>query len=199
MRVVVGPKPFVGNGWEQSFVRTWAYDWPSKTWAEANNNVGSSQWLRIPVSSTSPEGDVFTTQFETKNSRTPIKYYSRSDDTELGRYFVSGGLIHDSNSEYFIEITQDSQGNELLHATTLLDVNLVNKNYNMYAEDYSRRDFVDVFDYFDDLNVSKSSRDARDSSGTYLVSGGSRSEFLSWYGGSHSATNGEYGFVENER
>jgi len=55
-----------------------------------------------------------------------------------------------------------------------------------------------VFDFFDTLSNNKSSRDARDSSGTYLLSGGGRSEGLEYWGGSHSATNGVYGFREND-
>ena len=84
------------------------------------------------------------------------------------------------------------------NGVTLLGVDIVNKLYNVYAEDYTRKDFVDIFDFFDDLSISKSSRDARDSSGTYLLSGGSRSEYLEYWGGSHSATNGIYGFIEND-
>jgi len=56
-----------------------------------------------------------------------------------------------------------------------------------------------VFEYFDDLANSKHSRDAHDSSGVYQLSGGSRAEYLEYWGGNHSATNGIYGFVENER
>ena len=81
---------------------------------------------------------------------------------------------------------------------TLLGVDIVNKRYNVYAQDYTKKDFADIFDFFDDLNISKSSRDAIDSSGTYLLSGGSRNEYLEWWGGSHSATNGVYGFKEND-
>jgi len=68
----------------------------------------------------------------------------------------------------------------------------------MYVQDYTREDFVDVFEFFDDLNISKSSRDAHDSSSTYLLSGGSRSEYLEYWGGGHSSTFGTYTFVDNE-
>jgi hypothetical protein len=79
-----------------------------------------------------------------------------------------------------------------------LSVDLLNTNYNIYAQDYTQKNFIDVFDFFDKLNAGKSSRDVVNSSGTYLLSGGSRSEYLEYFGGSHSSVNGEYGFVEND-
>ena len=81
---------------------------------------------------------------------------------------------------------------------TLLGVDMINKRYNVYVGDYTKSDFADVFSFFDTLAENKSSRDARDSSGTYLLSGGSRSEGLEYWGGGHSATNGVYGFRDND-
>ena len=84
------------------------------------------------------------------------------------------------------------------NGVTLLGLDIVNKRYNVYAKDYSRKDFVDIFNFFDDLNVSKSSRDARNSSGTYLLSGGSRNEGLEYWGGSHSSSDARYVFQDND-
>lgn len=84
-----------------------------------------------------------------------------------------------------------------LAGLTLLDVNFLDKEYNVYARDYSRKNFQDVFRFFDELNANKSSRNAFNSSSTYMTSGGSRSEYLEYWGGSHSATNGNFGFIDN--
>ena len=115
----------------------------------------------------------------------------------MGGYFASAGPVHDDQTVYYVEVGKPNNTGEF-NGVTLLGVDIVNKRYNVYAEDYSKKDFVDIFDFFDGLNISKSSRDARSSSGTYLLSGGSRSEYLEYWGGSHSATDGVYGFREND-
>ena len=129
--------------------------------------------------------------FNTFNWRTPLGQKALID------YFASAGPVHDDNSVYYIEITKAEQTG-FNNGVTLLETSLYNKNYNIYAQDYTRKDFADVFEFFDELNINKSSRDARDSSSTYLLSGGSRSEYLEYWGGSHSSTQGAYIFVDNE-
>lgn len=196
VRVVTDPKPFVGNGWN-SFAKNWYYDWGTKSWADARGATSKNQWKQLPVLGGSTEPTRHVLEFNTLNTRTPLKYHSLSKDGPMGGYFASAGPVHDDQTVYYVEVGKPNNTGEF-NGVTLLGVDIVNKRYNVYAEDYSKKDFVDIFDFFDDLNISKSSRDARDSSGTYLLSGGSRSEYLEYWGGSHSATNGIYGFREND-
>ena len=196
VRIVTDPKPFLGNGWE-SFAKNWCYDWTAKSWSEATATRAERQWKQLPFPGSSIDTTRHVLEFNTLNSRTPLKYNSLSKDGPLGGYFASAGPVHDDQTVYYVEVGKPNPTGEY-NGVTLLGVDIVNKRYNVYAEDYSKKDFVDIFDFFDDLNISKSSRDARDSSGTYLLSGGSRSEYLEYWGGSHSATNGVYGFREND-
>jgi hypothetical protein len=196
VRVVTDPKPFLGNGWEP-FTKNWCYDWTAKSWSEATATAPERQWKQLPFPGSSIDTTRHVLEFNTLNSRTPLKYNSLSKDGPLGGYFASAGPVHDDQTVYYVEVGKPNPTGEY-NGVTLLGVDIVNKRYNVYAEDYSKKDFVDIFDFFDDLNISKSSRDARDSSGTYLLSGGSRSEYLEYWGGSHSATNGVYGFREND-
>jgi len=196
VRIVTDPKPFVGNGWDE-VAKNWCYDWVSKSWSNSTETSNDRQWKQVTFPGNSMEPTRHVLEFNTQNSRTPLKYHSLSKDGPLGGYFASAGPVHDDQTVYYIEIGKPERTGEF-NGVTLLGVDIVNKRYNVYAEDYSKKDFVDIFDFFDDLNISKSSRDARDSSGTYLLSGGSRSEYLEYWGGSHSATNGVYGFREND-
>ena len=154
----------------------------------------NDQWIKLKFDSVRPETKSF--EFHTLNSRTPLGYRSISRSGPLGGYFASAGPVHDENSVYYIEFSKPLNTGEF-NGITLLNVNLINKEYNIYAEDYTKKNFQDVFEFFDDLNVSKSSRNAMNSSGTYMLSGGSRSEYLEHWGGSHSATNGNFGFKDN--
>ena len=196
VRIVTDPKPFVGNGWN-SFAKSWCYDWTSKSWSDSKETSNDKQWKQITFPGDSIEPTRHVLEFNTKNSRTPLKYSSLSKDGPLGGYFLSAGPVHNEQTVYYVEVGKRDRTGEF-NGVTLLGVDIVNKRYNVYADDYSKKDFVDIFDFFDDLNISKSSRDARNSSGTYLLSGGSRSEYLEYWGGSHSATNGVYGFREND-
>tara|TARA_R110000824_G_scaffold184641_1_gene365598 strand:+ start:461 stop:1666 length:1206 start_codon:yes stop_codon:yes gene_type:complete len=196
VRIVTDPKPFLGNGWE-SLAKNWCYDWTAKSWSEATATRAERQWKQLPFPGSSIDTTRHVLEFNTLNSRTPLKYNSLSKAGPLGGYFASAGPVHDDQTVYYVEVGKPNVTGEY-NGVTLLGVDIVNKRYNVYAEDYSKKDFVDIFDFFDDLNISKSSRDARDSSGTYLLSGGSRSEYLEYWGGSHSATNGVYGFREND-
>ena len=115
----------------------------------------------------------------------------------MNGYFASAGPVHSNETVYYVEVAKPTRTGEF-NGVTLLGVDIHNLDYNVYVRNYEHKDFADIFDFFDKLNVSKSSRDARDSSGTYLTSGGSRTEYLEYWGGSHSATNGEYRFAEND-
>lgn len=196
VRIVTDPKPYVGNGWH-TFGKNWYYDWASKSWATVEGSTWNNQWKELPFQGSSIEPTRHVLEFNTLNHRTPLKYYSLSKDGPMGGYFASAGPVHDDDTTYYVEISKPDSTGEF-RGVTLLGVDIVNKLYNVYAEDYTRKDFTDIFDFFDDLAVSKSSREVVNSSGTYLLSGGSRSEYLEYWGGSHSATNGVYGFAEND-
>ena len=189
-RIAVEQKPFVGNGWEK-LAKSFSYHWAHRRWVDTSEFPAQDVWVPLHVTSTSESGQEFDLDFNTFNWRTPLGYQASID------YFASAGPVHDDNSVYYIEITK-AERTGLNNGVTLLETSLYNKNYNMYVQDYTREDFVDVFEFFDDLNISKSSRDAHDSSSTYLLSGGSRSEYLEYWGGGHSSTFGTYTFVDNE-
>ena len=193
-RVVVEQKPFVGNGWE-NFAKSWVYNWSTKMWEDRTTSPAGEHWKPLEVSSFAASGQEFGLEFNTFNWRTPLRYFSLGGP--LNGYFTSAGPVHDDNSVYYIEIGKPKITG-LNNGVTLLDTSLVNKNYNIYAKDYSRKDFMDVFEFFDELNMGKASRAVQNSSGTYLRDGGSRNEYMGYWGGSHSATDGVYGFIDNE-
>ena len=196
VRVVTDPKPYVGNGWSP-LNKNWYYDWTSKSWAVPTASNRNNQWKELPLQASSLTPTRHVLEFNTDNSRTPLKYHSLSKDGPMGGYFVSAGAVHDDQTVYYVEIGKPESTGEF-NGVTLLGLDIVNKRYNVYAKDYSRKDFVDIFNFFDDLNVSKSSRDARNSSGTYLLSGGSRNEGLEYWGGSHSSSDARYVFQDND-
>ena len=195
VRVVMEQKPYLGNGWQESFSRAWAYNWNTKTWEESRNMSDQDMWYALNFENNNEE-QTHVFDFHTLNSRTPLKYYSKSRQGPLQGYFASAGPVHDENSVYYVEVSKPGGAAELA-GLTLLDVNFLDKEYNVYAGDYSRKNFQDVFRFFDELNANKSSRNAFNSSSTYMTSGGSRSEYLEYWGGSHSATNGNFGFIDN--
>ena len=202
IRIVTDPKPYVGSGWT-SFTKNWCYDWHAKSWADARTMPLENQWHKLTFPGDSLEPTRYVTEFNTLNSRTPLKYHSLSEYGPFGGYFASAGPVHNDETVYYVEVGKPEPTGEF-NGLTLLGVDIVNKRYNIYGKSYSKKDFIDIFDFFDDLGINKSSRDARDSSGTYLLSGGSRSEYLEYWGGSHSAVDssisyrGVYGFKENE-
>ena len=194
-RLVVEQKPFIGNGWESEFARSWVYNWDHKFWYELASTPTEAQWTRMDLSSIAEEGQSFQRDVNTHNHRTPIRYFSTAGP--LAGYFTSAGLVHDSESVYYLEIAKPGNTGDF-NGVTLLDVSLKNKRYNKYVEGYQKENFRDVFNFFDDLNKGKQSRNPNNSSSTYLVSGGSRSEYLEYWGGSHSSTDGTYGFADNQ-
>ena len=196
IRIVTDPKPYLGNGWT-SFAKNWCYDWHAKSWTDSRNTPIENQWQEFSFPGSSLEPTRHVIEFNTLNSRTPLKYHSLSNDGPMGGYFASAGPVHNDETVYYVEVGKPQPTGEF-NGLTLLGVDITNKRYNVYADDYTRKNFTDIVDFFDDLGVNKSSRDARDSSGTYLLSGGSRSEYLEYWGGSHSATDGKFGFTENE-
>ena len=195
-RVVVEQKPFVGNGLEENFCKAFAFNWKEKFWKQSGRTDDTDTWMRLDLPADSSE-ERFELNFNTLNSRTDLRYFSLGENGPYDGYFASAGPVHDDNSVYYIEIAKPERTNDFA-GVTVLSVDLLNTNYNIYAQDYTQKNFIDVFDFFDKLNAGKSSRDVVNSSGTYLLSGGSRSEYLEYFGGSHSSVNGEYGFVEND-
>tara|TARA_R110000824_G_scaffold158276_6_gene332063 strand:+ start:6970 stop:11838 length:4869 start_codon:yes stop_codon:yes gene_type:complete len=194
VRIVTDPKPYLGNGWT-SFAKNWCYDWHAKSWTDPKSTPAEHQWQEFTFPGSSLEPTRHVIEFNTLNSRTPLKYHSLSNDGPMGGYFASAGPVHNDETVYYVEVGKPEPTGEF-NGLTLLGVDIINKRYNVYADEYTRKNFTDIFDFFDDLGVSKSSRDARDSSATYLLSGGSRSEYLEYWGGNHSSL--VYGFIENE-
>jgi phage tail-like protein len=195
IRIVTDPKPYVSNGWA-SFAKNWCYDWHAKSWTDSRTTPSEHQWQEFTFPGSSLEPTRHVIEFNTLNSRTPLKYHSLSNDGPMGGYFASAGPVHNDETVYYVEVSKPIPTGEF-NGVTLLGVDIVNKRYNVYADDYTKKNFIDMFDFFDSLGINKSSRDARDSSGTYLLSGGSRSEYLEYWGGSHSSV-GIYRFQENE-
>tara|TARA_R110002012_G_scaffold228024_1_gene400218 strand:+ start:146 stop:1594 length:1449 start_codon:yes stop_codon:yes gene_type:complete len=205
IRVVVEQKPFVGNGYEDFLCRSWAFNWNNRRWYSAKEMDPQDEWLRVPLTAIrlnasgyqTEEDETFDVQFNTQNNRTPLSYRSLSVQGPIDGYFASAGPVHDDQSVYYLEIGKPEQTGEY-NGVTIKSISLVNELYNKYAEDIQKQEFWGAFDFFERLGNTKSSRDARDSSGTYHTSGGSRSEYLEYWGGNHSATNGIYGFRDQQ-
>lgn len=205
IRIVVEQKPFLGNGYEDFLCRSWAYNWNNRRWAVAKEMTPQEEWLQVPLTATrlnasgyqTEEDETFEIQFNTQNHRTPLSYRSLSVQGPLDGYFASAGPVHDDQSVYYLEVAKPMRTGEY-NGVTIKSISLVNELYNKYADDLQKPEFWGAFQFFDRLGNNKSSRDARDSSGTYYTSGGSRSEYLEYWGGSHSATDGIYGFRDQQ-
>ena len=205
IRIVVEQKPFIGNGYEDFLCRAWAFNWNSLRWEDTKQAEREDQWLRVPLTANrlnasgfqTEEDQNFEFEFNTYNTRTPLGYHSLSVQGPLNGYFASAGPVHDDDSVYYLEVSKPIRTGEY-NGVTIKSISLINKLYNTYAEDLQREDFWGAFTFFERLGTSKSSRDARDSSGTYHLSGGSRSEYLEYWGGSHSSVHGNYGFEDKQ-
>lgn len=188
VRVRTHYRPLVGYGYT-NLQRSFAYNFKKKFWEDVNH-LEQDQWHYVTVS---PGGSVEDTfEFSTENSRTEIFY--RSADKE---YFKTAGLVHEENTSYYIEVAKPIFTGEL-NAATLEEISLVDLEYAEAVKDFEKEDLQVIFDYFDELGDGDHSRSDYNSSSTFFVSGGSRSEYLEWYGGSHSAIDGVYIFTENE-
>jgi hypothetical protein len=110
--------------------------------------------------------------------------------------------IHTSSTAYYLEICRTETGprsNEFVYnGVDLASVEIRDMDLGKLLEDYTKNDFFTVFKYFDDLGVSKLSRNINYSQDEYGTSGGSRSEYMEFFGGSTSATDGIYEFIEDE-
>jgi hypothetical protein len=134
-----------------------------------------------------------TFYFSTRNDRTDLKYKSLA----ATEYYDLAGPVHDKNTAYYVEIAKPYYTDDLA-AATLESVSIVDMEYEQAVDGYEKEDLFPLFEYFDDLSVGSHSRDAFNSSGTFYTSGGSRSEGMEWFGGSHSAVDGIYTFEENK-
>jgi hypothetical protein len=205
IRVVVEQKPFIGNGYEDFLCRSWAFNWNNRRWYPTKDMEPQDEWLRVPFTAERLDASGFQTEedqffefgFNTDNVRTPLGYHSLSVHGPMNGYFASAGPVHDDQSVYYLEVAKPERTGEY-NGVTIKSISLVNELYNKYADDLERQEFWGAFEFFDRLGNSKSSRDATDSSGTYHTSGGSRSEYLEYWGGNHSATNGIYGFTDQQ-
>lgn len=205
IRIVVEQKPFIGNGYEDFLCRSWSFNFNNRRWEDTKNAAPANEWLRVPLTAERlnasgyqiEEDENFEIGFNTYNTRTPLGYHSLSVQGPLDGYFASAGPVHDDQSVYYLEVGKPQRTGEY-NGVTIKSISLVNEVYNKYADDLQRQEFWGAFDFFEKLGNGKSSRDARDSSGTYHTSGGSRSEYLEYWGGSHSSTGGNYGFEDKQ-
>jgi hypothetical protein len=181
VRLVTEPSPLVGHGVPNT---RWGYVWDERRWVPSTF-TSDSQWKKLEF--TAAKEEIHPFEFNTKNYRTPLGYLSLASGVDL---------IHTSSTAYYLEFAK-SEADET-NGVTLLGVELVNVNMNNLLEDYTKDDFLTVFSYFDDLGVSKLSRDISKSASEYGTSGGSRSEYMEFYGGSVSASDGVYEFIEDE-
>ena len=139
------------------------------------------QWKKLAFTSSALE--THTLDFSTKNYRTPHHYTSLASGVEN---------IHTSSTAYYLEFCRIETGprsNEhVYNGVDLVSVEIQDMNFSKLLEDYTKDDFFTVFKYFDDLGVSKLSRSHAYSEYDYGLSGGSRSEYMEFHGGSTSAT-----------
>lgn len=190
MRVFTHFRPLVGYGLGDS-QKSFCYNFRTKMWEETDAQ-NLDQWKLLPLNKAVGSQTV-DFQFHTWNSRTPLRYNSTSQSD----YFTSAGKIHAQDTGYYIEVAKPFYGGDN-QAVTIEKLSLVDTEYAQAVDCYDEADVKSIFEFFDDISNSDHSRHAFDSSGTFFVSGGSRSEYLEFYGGSHSAVDGIYVFEENE-
>jgi len=190
LRVRTHYRPLVGYGYEDK-QRSFCWNFKNKFWEDVDAK-NTDQWFALDM--TPDNQSVSSTfYFSTRNDRTDLKYKSLA----ATEYYDLAGPVHDKNTAYYVEIAKPYYTNDL-NAATLESVNIIDMEYEQAVDGYEKEDLFPVFNYFDDLSVGSHSRDAFNSSGTFYVSGGSRSEGLEWFGGSHSAVDGIYTFEENK-
>jgi len=189
LRIRTQYRPLVGYGYE-SQQRSFCWNFKNNFWEDINSK-DTDQWfaLNMTPDNQSVSGTFY---FSTKNDRTDLKYKSLA----ATEYYDLAGPVHDKNTAYYVEIAKPYYTDDLA-AATLESVSIVDMEYEQAVDGYEKEDLFPLFEYFDDLSVGSHSRDAFNSSGTFYTSGGSRSEGMEWFGGSHSAVDGIYTFEEN--
>ena len=177
VRLITEPTPLVGHGVPNTR-HCWV--WEHRMW-EPLKSGNENQWKQLAFTSSALE--THTLDFSTKNHRTPHHYTSLASGVEN---------IHTSSTAYYLEFSREETGprsNEhVYNGVDLVSVEIQDMNFSKLLEDYTKDDFFTVFKYFDDLGVSKLSRSHTYSEYDYGLSGGSRSEYMEFYGGSTSAT-----------
>jgi len=187
VRLVTEPTPLVGHGVPNT---RWGWSWDERMWEPCDIH-SDKQWKTLAFTSSALETHVL--DFNTKNYRTPYHYNALASGVNH---------IHTSSTAYYLEICRTETGprsNEFVYnGVDLASVEIRDMDLGKLLEDYTKNDFFTVFKYFDDLGVSKLSRNINYSQDEYGTSGGSRSEYMEFFGGSTSATDGIYEFIEDE-
>ena len=176
VRLVTEPTPLVGHGVPNT---RWGWSWDERMWEPCNIH-SDKQWKTLAFTSSALETHVL--DFNTKNYRTPYHYNALASGVNH---------IHTSSTAYYLEICRTETGprsNEFVYnGVDLASVEIRDMDLGKLLEDYTKNDFFTVFKYFDDLGASKLSRDSNYSQDEYGTSGGSRSEYMEFFGGSTSA------------
>lgn len=192
VRIKTHYRPLIGYGLG-SKQKSFCYNFLSKMWEETDSK-NLNQWSILNLSASKrhdPQELEF--KFSTLNSRTPLRYNSMAGSD----YFLSAGKVHAHDTGYYIEIAKPFYSGDN-KAVTVEKLWLRDAEYANNVAGYEKEDVKVIFDFFADISNSDHSRSAFNSSSTFYVSGGSRSEYLEWEGGSHSAVDGIYTFSEDE-
>ena len=171
VRVITDPMPYAketdyGDG------RKFIFDFNSQKWEEFQGAKNTYGWYNLPLSSFELEGNgnwkTKTISFNTKNHKSP---YTVKDPL----FRRLGSKLHNIDTPYHIEVCKlyASEGFIIID-----EVSVIDDSYKYQMSEFTLDEAKTIFTHLDEVNSGKSSRDASDSSGYYLTSGGGRDYYL---------------------
>ncbi len=145
-----------------------------------------------PVTPDGEENDI-EFRFQTLNERGPL---DRSIRQPL---YVNGGSkyrnVHSDKTEYYVEFIPILQKRTLESDAEkpfikIFDFSFINEKYEKARENYTRNETKELFEFFNGLKDSSLTRDPDTAETLGLgVSGGSRLDYIDYYGGSNQGPN----------
>ena len=157
----------------------WGFNFEKDRWQPY---VNSPDFEKELVAERRVVKDLVRTSFHTFEKKTDKCNHPCNSDTPYCDW-----IVHTDNTDYYVILTASRESEKdgvIIHEISIQDLTL----FSLIGEISSKSNLLSVFTFWDSLADGYYSRDMVDSSGTFEASGGSRSEYVDYYGGSNTGT-----------